>query len=318
VDHVSAVTIGESLGLVRMTGVGPIAPGSAARVSFAGAESNVAIGLARLGHSVAYVSRVGADAVGRMAMAVLRGEQVDVSHVAVDPELPTALMVREQRTSDLHQVAYFRTGSAGSRLAPDDVPADLITRADLMHVSGITLGLSSSARDAVRHAISLAHGAGRLVSLDVNHRSALWSAQDAGSVLRPLLGQVDIVFGGDEELSLLCAEPTSDVAQVAQAILAAGPNTVVHKRGAAGAAAYDASGRSSAAAVPATMVDPVGAGDAFVAGYLSAVLDGEPVQACLRRATACGAFCVSVPGDWEGLPRREELEMLSLSERVRR
>jgi 2-dehydro-3-deoxygluconokinase len=314
-NHVSVVTVGESLGLVHAQGIGPIRQGSSARMSFAGAESNVAIGLARLGHQVGYVSRVGADTCGRMVTDVLRGEGVDVTHVVTDTQFPTALMLREHRTSDLLQVTYFRSGSACSRLTPQDIPVDLITGADLLHVSGITLGLSPSARQAAQHAMILAHEGGSLVSLDVNYRQAIWSRHEARSVLRSVLDHVDIVFGGDDELALLCAEPAADAART---ILAGNPTTVVSKQGAAGATAFDASGAHSVPAVPTTVVDPVGAGDAFVAGYLSGVLDGASVPECLDRAARCGAFCVAVPGDWEGLPRREELDMLSLSEKVRR
>jgi 2-dehydro-3-deoxygluconokinase len=316
--HHSAVTLGESLGLVRTAEFGPLRPGGDARISFAGAESNVAVGLARLGHPVSYVSRVGSDAVGRMVTTTLRGENVDVGHVAVDPQFPTALMLREHRTSSLLRVMYFRRGSACARLTREDIPVDMITAAGLLHISGITFGLSDTAREAATYAVSIAQEAGVLVSLDVNYRNALWSRPEASSVLRSVVGQVDIAFGGDDELALLCEESPRDLDAMAEVIMTDGPATVVCKQGAAGATAWDASGRHVALAVPTTEVDPVGAGDAFVAGYLSATLDGESVDTCLQRATRCGAFCVAVPGDWEGLPLREELEMLSLRETVRR
>lgn len=310
------VTLGESLGLVMGSPASPIRVGAQALFSFAGAESNVAIGLARLGHRVCFVSRVGDDVVGRAVVESMRGEGVDVDWVTVDATAATALMLRQHRTADVLTVDYYRTGCAGSALSVDDVPVELIRSARLLHVTGITPALSPSARDATVHALDTAYDAGVPVSLDVNHRARLWPAERAGETLRPLVGRVGIVFGCDDELSLL--EPRASIDESVKAILDTGPATVVRKRGAAGATAYWTFGHRDAGAVPVTVVDPVGAGDAFVAGYLSALLDGLDIAGCLDRAVECGAFAVSVRGDWEGLPRRAELGLLSRAERVQR
>ncbi|MGV1009744.1 MAG: sugar kinase [Dermatophilaceae bacterium] len=312
----AVVTVGESLGLVMGGAAGPIRAGGPARFSFAGAESNVAIGLARLGHRVCFVSRVGDDVAGRAVVESLRGEGVDVGRVTVDTAAPTALMVRQHRTADVLTVDYYRSGSAASALSVDDVPDALIQGARLLHVSGITPALSTSAHAATVHALDTAHRAAVPVSLDVNYRARLWSPQQACDTLRRLLPHVDLVFGGEEELALLA--PAAGVDGSVRDILAAGPTTVVRKRGAAGATAYGPFGQCDVAAVAVTAVDPVGAGDAFVAGYLSALLDGLDVTACLDRGAECGAFAVSVHGDWEGLPRRSELGLLRRVERVQR
>ena len=191
---VDAITLGESLGLVMGEPATPLRAGSSVRFSFAGAESNVAIGLARLGHTVGFVSRVGDDFVGRMVTETLRSEGVDVSGVVVDGTAPTALMVRQHRTADALTVLYYRDGAAGSRLQPDDVPD--LSGARLLHVTGITPALSASALTTVETAVRAARAAGLVVSLDVNHRALLWTAQEAGAALAPLLDAVDLVFGG--------------------------------------------------------------------------------------------------------------------------
>lgn len=147
------------------------------------------------------------------------------------------------------------------------------------------------------------------MSLDVNYRSALWSTADAAAALRPLAAQAQLVFGGPAELELVGG---------VDALLAAGVAEVVTKDGAAGASVCTAAGSWSAPAVPVTVVDPVGAGDAFVAGYLSARLDGLDVDARLARGTLAGAFCVSTAGDWEGLPTRAELALLGGVDNVSR
>lgn len=313
---VDAITLGESLGLVMGEPATPLRAGSSVRFSFAGAESNVAIGLARLGHSVGFVSRVGDDFVGRMVTETLRGEGVDVSGVVVDETAPTALMVRQHRTADALTVLYYRDGAAGSRLQPDDVPD--LSGARLLHVTGITPALSASALKTVETAVRAARTAGLVVSLDVNHRALLWSAEAAGAALAPLLDAVDLVFGGDDELLALAQRDDTDVEAAVDSLLQQRPSVVVRKRGADGASVHGAFGVIERPALSVTAVDPVGAGDAFVAGFLSGLLDGVDPGACLERAVECGAFAVSVHGDWEGAARRSELGLLSRAERVHR
>ncbi|MHB1489591.1 MAG: sugar kinase, partial [Cellulomonas sp.] len=310
------VTLGESLGVFVGDPSSPLRVGSRVQLSIAGAESNVAIGLARLGHDVSYIGRVGDDIMGRAVIECLRGENVDVDHLITDGKAPTAMLVRQHRTSDVVIVNYFRAGAAGSRLTATDIPEALIRSAGYLHVSGITPGLSRSAREAVSRAIAIAHGAGAQVSLDVNYRATVWSVTDAGEVLGAMLDEVDVVFGGEEELCLLV--PGSDVDSAITAVLDGHPSTVVCKRGARGATAFGDFGRIDVQAVVVTPADPVGAGDAFVAGFLSAQLDGLGIPEALARAAECGAFAASVRGDWEGLPRRDELGMLARAERVQR
>ncbi len=294
------VTLGETLGLVAVVDVGPLRMGAAARLSFAGAESNMAVGLARLGHSVTWIGRVGDDEVGRLIATQLRAEQVE-ARVVVDASATTALMTRHRRTADRTAVKYWRAGSAGSRLSWSDVPADAFAGADLLHITGITPALSTSAADAVVRAVARAREVDVTVSMDVNYRSALWSTADAAAALRPLAEQAQLVFGGPAELELVGGEAS---------LLAAGVSEVVVKDGAAGASVRTAAGFWAAPAVAVTVVEPVGAGDAFVAGYLSARLDGLDVDVRLARGATAGAFCVSTAGDWEGLPTRSELGLL--------
>jgi 2-dehydro-3-deoxygluconokinase len=310
------VTVGESLGLFRGEGTGPLTPGASATFSFAGAESNVSIGLSRLGLRVAMLGRVGDDLMGRVIGEGLRAEGVDLSGLVVDEEAPTGFMVRYHRTADRIIASYHRSGSAGSRLGREDVDESLVRSAEVLHTTGITLALSPSAREAVEHAVGLARPAGVTVSLDVNYRSMLWSRQEAAATLRSLIGRVDVVFGGEEELRLLTDETAPEA--VVAAVRELGPVEVVLKRGSRGAVALAGTETVAVPAVPVSRVDPVGAGDAFVAGYLSARLEGLDLAGRLRRGAVCGAVAVSVPGDWEGLPRRAELDLLSGTEDVHR
>jgi 2-dehydro-3-deoxygluconokinase len=310
------VTLGETMGLVAARGTGAFAVGSAGTISFGGAESNVAIGVSRLGHTAAWVGRLGDDPLGSLVHNALRAEGVDVSHVRREADVPTGLMLREHRTADRVRVSYYRRGLAGSRLGPDDVDADLVRSARVLHISGITPALSESARGAVHRAVELARDAGVLVSFDLNYRAALWPADEAGAEMRTLVGRADLVFAGEDEAALVVGEGAPP--QLAKLLAAAGPSEVILKLGAAGAHAVIGGDELTSPALAVSAVDPVGAGDAFVAGYLSGWLDGVPPAERLRRGNVCGAFSVSVAGDWEGLPRRGELGMLDSAENVAR
>ena len=320
------VTLGEALVTVGSTEAGTWAVGSVLRLSFAGAESNVATGVARLGHPACWIGRLGNDPGGDLVLRELRAEGIDVSLVTRDPDAPTALLLREQRTGDRAGVRYLRSGSAGSKLSPADIGPQVFEDAALLHVTGITAGLGAGPRATVGQVTELARARGTTISLDVNYRAKLWSAEEAAQVLAPLSRAVTIVFGGPEELALLSTSGNTDPARIADELLGSGVREVVLKDGSRGATAYfaESSGgkpvrRScSAEAIPVTVVDPVGAGDAFVAGYLSGELDGLAVPDKLDRGTRLGAVAVSTRGDWEGLPRRGELDLLLTGPDVRR
>ncbi|QGV77017.1 sugar kinase [Streptomyces ficellus] len=302
------VTLGEAMAVVAATQPGPLGPGTPLRLAFAGAEATVAIGVSRLGHQASWTGTVGADSAGTMILDGLRGEGVDVTRARVDASEPTGLMLRERRTPDRTRVTYYRRGLAGARLSPDDVDPDLVAGAGVLHVTGITPALGEAPRAAVRRAVEIARDAGVPVTLDLNYRSLLWSREEAAAELTELVAHADIVFAGPEEAALVVPEATP--AAMAVALLELGPREAVLKLGARGALTATPGAVHVQDAVPVTLVEPIGAGDAFVAGYLAGLLDGGSVAHRLRLAATCGAFAVSVPGDWEGLPRRSELDLL--------
>lgn len=310
------VAIGETMGLVAATRTGAFTVGSPAMMSFGGAESNVAIGLSRLGHPTAWIGRLGTDSIGVMIRDALRAEGVDVSWVRFDDDVPTGLMLREHRTADRVRVSYYRRGLAGSRLRAEDLDADAISRARVLHLSGITPALSESARSAVEHAVTLARRADVTVSFDLNYRAALWSPDEAGPVLRWFVQRSDIVYAGEDEAAMVVGDGTTE--HLAKKLAALGPREVVLKLGVEGAYARIDNEALRSPALTVSAVDPVGAGDAFVAGYLSGLLDELPPAERLRRGNVCGAFSVSVAGDWEGLPRRHELPLLEGRDNVTR
>jgi 2-dehydro-3-deoxygluconokinase len=299
------LTLGETMAAFRMAG--PLRLGGPAHLSIAGAESTVAIGLARLGHRASWLGVTGADEPGELVRRCLRAEGVDLSLARVDRHAPTGLILFEPRVGDLTRVSYHRTGSAGSQLAALDVhPAFAADRTPrILHVTGITCALGDGPYEAVRAAVGHARAAGTLVCLDVNHRTRLWPARRAAAALRPLLPSLDLVIASDDELAVL----TDDADPIA-ALLAAGVSEVVVKHGAGGATSHGEHGSLHRPARSVPVVDTVGAGDAFVAGLLSGLLDGADAVARLERAVAVGAFAVATRGDWEGLPFRDDLALL--------
>lgn len=299
------LTFGESMVSFRTDG--PLSQGCLQTTRLAGAESNVAIGLARLGHRVAWAGRVGADWFGELVLGQLRAEGVDTAYAVVDAERPTGLMFVEQRTADLTRVEYRRAGSAGAALHIDDVRDGLSAGPRVLHLTGITPALSESARACVAWAAENAAAAGVLVTLDVNHRSRLWSREAAREVLTPLAAHASVVIASDDELDLVAAGSES---HAVASLLALGVQQVAIKRGALGATVHTADGRLDLPALAVTAIDPIGAGDAFSAGFLSGVLDGLDPAGCLERAVTTGAFAVSTRGDWEGAPTRAELPLL--------
>lgn len=310
------VTIGETMALLHNDAPGPLAHATELRLGIGGSESNVAIGLERLGTSASWIGRVGADSLGERILRELRAEGVDI-HPTVDSEAATGLMLKERRTADATRVWYYRAGSAGSRLDPADLPAHLISRASLLHVTGITAALSTSACATILEAVRLALAANVPVSFDVNHRSSLWHGRDPGEVYRQLVAAATIVFAGEDEARLI-APGARDVRELAAALAGFGPTQVIIKLGADGCIALVDGIKYAQPAVPIRVVDTVGAGDAFVAGYLAEFIAGEDVETRLRTAVATGAFACLTSGDWEGLPRRSELPLLAAGEPVTR
>jgi 2-dehydro-3-deoxygluconokinase len=302
------VTLGETLARLDSPVPGPLRHARSLDLGIAGAESNVAIGLRRLGGTAAWVGRVGDDEFGRLVHMTLAGQGVDVSRAVVDPAAPTALLVKERRTNRLTRVYYYRTGSAGSRLGPSDVPEDLIRSAGVLHVTGITVALSDSARAAVHAAVDTARAAAVPVSLDLNYRRALWTAGEAAEALRSLIDKADILFATEPEAGLVANGQGAGA--LAAALAALGPREVLVKRGPLGVTACCDDQLTELPAHPVSMVDPVGAGDAFAAAYLAERLRGRPVAERLDAATTAGAYAVTVAGDWEGLPSREELALM--------
>lgn len=293
------VTCGEAMLLLLAEPGIPLDRAVHFRRSVAGAESNVAAGLARLGHTVRFLGRVGADPAGEAVLRELRADGVDVSQTVVDEQAPTGLLLRDSHPHRSIDVQYYRMGSAASRLTPDEISPDALAGARMLHISGITPMLSPTAAAASHRLVELAREAGAKVSFDPNVRRKLGGAAQWAQTAGPLLREADLVLAGEDELELLTAQSADEAARE---LLAGGTQEVVIKRAdhSATVVTADGSWQQSPHSVP--LVDPIGAGDGFAAGYLSARLRGLSEPRALAEAACVAALVVQAASDTDGLP----------------
>lgn len=295
---------------------GPLAHVSSMGLGIGGSESNVAIGVQRLSGTAVWCGRTGADSLGQLVRREIRAEGVTVRSIE-DQSAPTGLMLKERRTMSTQKVSYYRAGSAGSKLTPEDLDSSLISGAAVLHVSGITPALSATAATTIREAIEIARSQGVTVSFDLNYRANLWTTEDARRSYQELIPLTDIVFAGDEE-AVIATGPAHEPTELAQRLADLGPSQAIIKLGSKGAVASIDDKIYHQPAVAIEAVDTVGAGDAFVAGYLADLMAGKAPSDRLELAAKTGAFACLAYGDWEGLPTRPELALLHQTETVNR
>ncbi|MFJ8939152.1 sugar kinase [Streptomyces sp. NPDC102365] len=339
----------------------PSRPGRLADVpsferAIGGAESNVACALAAAGHTTRWVSRVGADGFGDHLLETIASYGVDTSAVQRDPSRPTGIYFRTagDRSTDTHEVAYYRTGSAASAMSPTTIDVQALQAANILHLTGITAALSTTCQALLETLTTHpTHAARPLISFDVNYREGLWpNAATAGNTLLTLARNADLVFVGEDE-----AEEAWGITGGPAAIREALPEpellvikngsrgATVFVRGRAGGCSPAGAGASAALAseapdsgpdrgrtppgtppphplregdtvttAPALTVDvvaPVGAGDAFAAGFLSATLRGLPPKHRLRHGHLMAAAALTTPGDLAAPPSRAHADRLA-------
>ena len=334
--HTDVVCLGESMvTFVPARSPGAAAPGRLADVSafergIGGAESNVACALARSGHAVRWIGRVGADGFGDHLVEAIAAAGVDTTAVQRDPERPTGVYFRTagERAAGpgpdgasgpapgIAEVAYYRAGSAASAMSPSLMPREDLRSGSILHLSGITAALSADCLALMRDLTARTPGR-PLVSFDVNHRPALWRGRSDGpAVLAGLARGCDLLLVGEDEAEALWG--LSGPQAVRQAFPE--PDVLVVKQGAAGATAFARDGGQGAdeiATAPALTVDvvaPTGAGDAFAAGFLSATLRGLPLFQRLRHGHLMAAAVLTVPGDLAAPPDRSDADRLAAAD----
>lgn len=298
------VTFGESMALLMPQGSKGLEYSAVLESSFGGAESNLAIGLSRLGHQAGWCGRLGSDPLGMRIRKAIQGEGVDVSRVSMAGDAPTGLMMREvvRGRSSVH---YYRKFSAASQMSPEHLDEEYIKGAAILHLTGITMALSPSCLDTVLAAVDIAKKNGVKVSFDPNIRLKLWRAEEARRAILPLLKKVDYFLPGYDELKLLYQTDSMGMIlrhlhelSAITVIKGAGNETLLVEEGLITPVPYYKADQ---------VTDTVGAGDGFCAGFLSGLLEGKTAIDAVRLGNLVGSLVVQMIGDWEGLPSREEV-----------
>ncbi|WP_350347455.1 sugar kinase [Agromyces sp. G08B096] len=296
------LAVGEAMALLAPAVAEPLATAREFRIDTAGAEANVASHAAALGRTAAFAGRLGDDALGHRIAHELDARGVDTRWIEFDPDAPTGLYLKDPGAG----VRYYRAGSAASRMGPAFLDALPIETARVVHLSGITPALSPDCDAFLEAATDRVSAAGALLAFDVNHRPVLWTgsahAESAAERLRALARRADVVFVGLDEAEALWGAQTPEAVRA----LLPEPRELIVKDGAVGAASVSRSGELVVVPTPSVeVVEVVGAGDAFAAGYLDALLDGRPVEARLAAGHARAATALADTADF---PRAERID----------
>ncbi len=299
------LTTGETM--VLLDGVdGGLALGAPFRLRIGGAESNFAVALCRLGVTTTWISRVGADRLGDFLLGLLESEGVDLRFVRREPDAPTGVFFKWHENGE-SRVLYRRAGSAASRLAPGDLVDDAFEGVSVVHLTGITSALSDGAHRTVVKAAEEAKRRGLVVTFDPNYRPALWaSPRDAAARQREVLPHVDHYLCGEAEGKLLFE--TGTLEELRESALRAGAGEVVVRVDARGAVVWEEG--SMVVVAPARVeqvIDEIGAGDGFDAGYVLGLLRGWAPADRARAGNLIAARALLGTGDWETYPHLAEI-----------
>lgn len=302
------VTFGESMVLFSGDQNLPLEYVHQFNKQMAGAESNVAIGLAKLGHSVGWFSKLGQDAFGRYILQSIRGQGVDTSRCLFTDSAPTGVFFKERQSGGRTQVYYYRNHSAASLMKPEELDESYLAQAKILHVTGITPALSSSCLELVFHTMDVAKRNDLSIVFDPNIRWKLWNRSDAKQILLELAGRANYILPGLDEGEFLTGQTEPE--RIAEELLKLGAEAVIVKLGKEGAYYQSLTERGCVPSYPVQEIDPVGAGDGFAAGFISGLLRQEDLAMAVSRANAVGAVVVGANGDTEGLPSDEELTLM--------
>ncbi len=301
------ITIGETMVSFVSSEAGYLRYAKAYEPRIAGAESNTAICVSRFGHSAAWASLLGEDEFGIFIRNSIRAEGVNTDEVGFSKEHPTGIMFKQRLYGNETSVFYYRRGSAASHMDEADVPAEAIGKARILHLSGITPALSESCLRLTDRAFSTAREKGCLISFDPNIRYKLWGSLDLRSILKRYVLDSDIVLIGLDEGQELFG--SSDPRELSDLIFEQGrASRIAIKNGSGTSYAADRQQLVPIEPYPCSCVDPVGAGDAFNAGFLCGILEERSIKECGEMGACAGAMATECLGDTEGCPSRAELD----------
>lgn len=300
------ITIGDAMIAMCPQEKGPIIFCDTFKRKTGGAELNVAIGCARLGLKSGWISRLGNDDFGKYILKTVRGEGIDTSEVELVDGHPTSVYFREVLSDGSSRSFYYRENSPTSTMKSEELNEEYFKQSKVLHITGVFPSITKNNQEIILEAVKLAKKHNLTVSFDPNIRLKMWTKEEAKAYIEKLLPDVDILLVGDEEIEILLGETT--IEDAIKTFHGYGIDKVIVKKGAKGALGSDGKDVYEVEAIkPKALVDTVGAGDGFAAGFLTAFCEGKTLEECVKFANAVGSLVVGVEGDNEGLPNYEDV-----------
>lgn len=300
------ITIGDAMIAMCPIEKGPIIFSDTFKRKVGGAELNVAMGCARLGIKSGWISRLGNDDFGKYILKTARGEGIDTSEVKLVDEYPTSVYFREVLSDGSSRSFYYREKSPTSTMRCEDLNEDYFKQAKVLHITGVFPSIAKNNQDIILEAVNLAKRNNLTVSFDPNIRLKMWTKEEAKAYIEKILPNVDILLVGDEEIEILLGE--TSIEDAIKTFHNYGIGKVIVKKGAKGSIGSDGENIHYIDAIkPKALVDTVGAGDGFAAGFLTAFCQGQDFKNCVEFGNAVGSLVVGVEGDNEGLPYYDDV-----------
>ena len=305
------VTFGETMAVFVPQDMGSLKYSKNFGLDYAGAESNTAIGIAKLGHTAGWLSALGDDELGEFVLSAIRAEGVDTSRVIRDEKHRTGLMIK-QFSSGETEVFYYRDNSAASHFGVENIPYDYLKNTKIIHLTGITPVLSQNCMSAVGAIVDFAKKYNILLSFDANIRKKLWKNNDYTEMILRLLFASDIALLGLDEAETLLK--TKNPEEIIRCLISKGVKMIALKDGANGAIVADDKNIIKISPYMCKPIDPIGAGDGFNAGFLAGVLQNRDIKMCGEMGAIAGAMATETKGDVTGYPSEKQMEQRLLNE----
>ncbi|MDS0524788.1 sugar kinase [Clostridium sp. SHJSY1] len=300
------ITVGDAMIAMVPIQKGPIIFCNTFERKIGGAELNVAIGCARLGLKSGWISRLGNDDFGKYITKVVRGEGIETSEVKYVEGYPTSVYFREVLADGSSRSFYYREKSPTSTMNVEELNEEYFKNSKVLHITGVFPSINKNNQKVILQSVELAKKHNLVVSFDPNIRLKMWTKEEAKNYIELLLPNVDILLIGDEEVELLLGQVTID--EAIKIFHNYGIGKVIVKKGAKGAIGSNGKEIYKVEAIkPRALVDTVGAGDGFAAGFLTATLKGKTFKESIRFANAVGSLVVGIEGDNEGLPYYDDV-----------
>ena len=288
-------TFGETLALFMTVDSDSVVTAKNYSMTAAGTEANVAVAAHQLGLDVYFQTKLGPDELGDAVRDKFLEVGLKSDHF-IRCDNYTGALVRNHGGTQPFVNTYLRRCSAGSTFSPADVDEEILANSKWLHVTGISVAISQTSKDAVIHAIEIARKNKVGISFDLNYRKKLWSEIEASTALNAIIRDIDVVSGGVDEYEIIFGSKDPEVNL--ETVAALGVKTVIMTAGPDEMRVLHDGKRFNFTPQKVKLVDPVGSGDAFISGTISGLIGGLSIQDAIAQGSKCGAAVAATRGDW--------------------